>query len=117
MLLKMIQPLLPRLNASRRKPPNLSAEATPEVILALGVNMALLQVPLVIVGNAVGAGQMCLEIGGRVESGATLGGDIVDVDFASPHLCLTVNSEFVLTPLLCGGECFVAEKGAAVGFV
>ena len=76
-----------------------------------------ISIPLVIIGYAVGAGQMCLEIGRRVESSATLGADVVDVDVASPHLCLTVNSEFVLAPLICGGECFVAEKSAAVGFI
>jgi len=76
--------------------------------------MALLQVEI---SNAMGGGEMRLEIGGGVESCTALGAGVVDMDVAAPHLGLAVVSELVLAPLVGRRESFATEKGAAVGFV
>jgi len=114
MHLEVIEALLPRVNAPSRKAPNLPTKPAPEIILALRVNVALLQVVLI---NAVGGREMGLEVRRRVEGGATLGVDVIDVDIASPHLGLTMDLKFVLAPLVCSEEGFATQKCAAVGLV
>lgn len=118
MHLEMVEPLLPRLAAPGRKREDPPAKPTPEIELAVRMDMAVLQVPgVIILNNAVNGGEMCFETRFGVEGCAALGASIVNQSAAAPHLFLTVVSVFVLAPIGGCEEGFAANVSAAVGFV